>query len=111
MARRWIVQRTRAATAPSWIRRSCRGNTSACPGKVEAGFPTRTCATQDSSIWIDGKIAQPQFCEFAFLPHAEERPVERLAQRVVAAFDGDADTFAENPTLHVGAADEHAAIV
>src|SRR6516165_3766025 len=105
MATPSIARRVRAATAPWWIRPSCRGNTSACPGKVEAGFPTRTCAAQDSSVWIDGKIAQPQFGKLAFLPHPEQRPVEGLAQGIVAAFDGDADTFAKDPALHVGAAD------
>src|SRR5215471_1988176 len=58
----------------------------------------------------DRKIAQPEIGEEALLPEAEERPIERLPQRIVAALDRDADPFAEKAALGIGAADKEAAI-
>src|SRR5262249_1970487 len=63
-----------------------------------------------SSKRTDGKIAQPQIGEATFLPDAEQRPVERLAQQVVAAPDRNADAFAEEPALKIRTAAECAAI-
>src|SRR5581483_4114250 len=44
------------------------------------------------------------------LPQAEQRPVEGLAQDVVAAPDRDPDALAEIAALEIGPAAEHAAI-
>src|SRR6202011_666270 len=58
----------------------------------------------------DGEIAQPQVREPALFPQAEQRPVERLTQRVVAAPHGDADPLAEVAALGERAAAELAAV-
>src|ERR1700691_3007294 len=42
----------------------------------------------------DGEIAEPKVRVAALFPLAEQRPIERLAQHIVAALDGDADAFA-----------------
>src|SRR5437762_13549012 len=63
-----------------------------------------------SSERADRKITQPQIGEAALLPQPEQRPVERQAQGVVAAFDRDADALAEIPAFRERAADELAAI-
>src|SRR5215467_9999470 len=65
----------------------------------------------DQSIRIDREVAQPQVGEAPLLPQAEERPVDREPQRVVAALDGDADAFAEIATLEERSAGEFAAVV
>src|SRR5258707_2564297 len=57
----------------------------------------------------DGKIAQPQVGVAAFFPDPEQRPVQRLAQQVVALAHGDADALAEKAALDERPARERAA--
>ncbi len=64
----------------------------------------------EGSERADRKIAQPQIGEAALLPDAEQRPVERLPQKVVSAPNCDADTFAEETALKIGAAAKFAAV-
>src|SRR6185503_8610601 len=47
----------------------------------------------EGSKRTDREIAQPQIGEAALLPDAEQRPVERLPDRVIALSDRDADAF------------------
>src|SRR6516162_8670711 len=56
------------------------------------------------------EIAQPQIGVAAFFPDPEQRPVQRLAQQVVALAHGDADALAEIAAFDKGAAREGAAI-
>src|SRR3954462_6975301 len=56
------------------------------------------------------EIPQPQICVAALFPDAEHRPVQGLAQHVVALAHGDADALAEEPAFDEGAAGEGAAI-
>src|SRR3954468_4224001 len=49
--------------------------------------------------WTDREIAQPQVGVAAFFPDPEQRPVQRLAQEVVALAHGDADALTEEPAL------------
>src|SRR3954463_9008804 len=58
----------------------------------------------------DGKIAQPQIGVAALFPNPEQRPVQRLAQQVVAFAHGYADAFAEKTALDERPAAEGAAI-
>src|ERR1700733_4708701 len=55
------------------------------------------------------KIAQPQIGVAAFFPEPEQRPVQRLAQQIIALAHGDADAFAEIAALDKRAARERAA--
>src|SRR4051812_24840644 len=73
-------------------------------GKRETGM------TADSSERADRKIAQPQVRVAAFFPDPEQRPVQRLAQQVVALAHGDPDALAEIAAFHERAAREGAAI-
>src|SRR5215213_323714 len=57
----------------------------------------------------DGKIAQPQIGIAPLLPDAEQRPVQRLTQQVVALAYGDPDALAEKTTFDERAAGERAA--
>src|SRR3954465_7848667 len=57
----------------------------------------------------DREIAQPQVGEAAFFPNPEQRPVQRLAQQVVALAHADADALAKKTALDEGAAGEGAA--
>src|SRR6185312_5851753 len=68
----------------------------------------RECERRFASERADRKIAQPQIGELAVLPQAEQRPVERLAQHVVAAPYRDADALAEEPALQERSAAKHA---
>src|SRR4051812_39683751 len=56
------------------------------------------------------EIPQPQIGVAALLPDAEHRPVQGLAQHVVALAYGDANALAEETALDEGAAGEGAAI-
>src|SRR5258708_7056236 len=58
----------------------------------------------------DREIPQPQVGVAALFPEPEQRPVERLPQQVVVAADRDADAFAEETALQIGAAAEFAAV-
>src|SRR5689334_10037758 len=64
----------------------------------------------EGSERADRKIAQPQIGETAPLPDTEQRPVERLPQKIVAAPHRNADTFAEEPAFEIGAAAKFAAV-
>src|ERR1700721_3089758 len=55
------------------------------------------------------KIAQPQIRVAAFFPEPEQRPVQRLPQKVVALAHRDADALAEIAALDERAARERAA--
>src|SRR5215470_11767231 len=81
--------------------------------KSGIGFPACRCAHagyKSGSERADGEIAQPQIGETALFPQAEQGPVERLTQRVVAAPDRDADAFAEVAALGERAAAKLAAV-
>src|SRR5260370_22115713 len=69
------------------------------PGMTEYGFLKRT----------DRKIPQPQIGVAAFFPDAEQRPVQRLPQQVVALAHADADALAEIAALDKRPAREPAA--
>src|SRR5215471_2646010 len=71
---------------------------------------SRLSRSQAPSVRIDRKIPQPQVGEAAFLPQAKQAPVEREPQRVVAAFDRDADALAEVAALDERPAREDAAV-
>src|SRR3954469_21032785 len=58
----------------------------------------------------DRKIAQPQIGIAAFFPEPEQRPVQRLAQQVVALAHGDPDALAEIAALDERSAAEGATI-
>src|SRR6201987_3930308 len=55
------------------------------------------------------KIAQPQIGVAAFFPDPEQRPVQRLAQEIVALAHRDADALAEIAALDERPAGEGAA--
>src|SRR5690349_19504273 len=56
------------------------------------------------------EITQPQIGVAALFPDAEQRPVQRLPEQVVALAHGDADALAEEAALDEGAAREGATI-
>ena len=56
------------------------------------------------------KIAQPQVGLAAFFPNPKQRPVQRLAQEVVAFAHGDPDALAEKAAFDERPAGEGAAI-
>ena len=86
---------------------------------LQASFATGAAAGRGALAWLrskkstsiraDREITQPQVGEAALLPQPEQRPVDRLAQQIVAAFDRDADALAEEAAFHIGPAAEHAA--
>ena len=76
------------------------------PVQGNIGHPARNDDAQNGLI---GKYRSHRVGEAALLPEPEQRPVERLAQRVVAALDRDADAFAEIAALGERTADEFAA--
>src|SRR5262249_55066857 len=64
---------------------------------------------EEASERADREIAQPQVGVAAFFPDPEQRPVQRLAQQIVALAHGDADALAEIAALDKRPAREGAA--
>src|SRR5262245_54665891 len=64
---------------------------------------------EGASERADREIAQPQIGVAAFFPDPEQRPVQRLAQEIVALAHGDADALAKIAALDKRPAGEGAA--
>src|ERR1043166_9094601 len=59
----------------------------------------------------DWKISEPQIRELALLPDPEQGVVQRQPDRIVAAFDRDADALAEVAAVEIGTAAERTAVL